>query len=144
MRSCGARKSVSIPKQVFKITSASGESREFTVTQEDKLVQYTLSDVKTFIDACLYVIEDIIKSGDMISIKGFGTLGVHKRAARKVKRPGTTEWCDVKERYVPKFSFGDRLRTAAKIYELSMLENREEFDEDDINIEEDVQEEEEE
>ena len=120
LRSNNIRKPVSTPKQVFHISDDDGNQKDFVVKKTDKAVLYNTSDVAAILDACLSVVEDAIKHGEEVSIHGFGTLGVHQRAARTTKHPETQETVEVKARYVPKFSFGNNLRMAAKVYELSL------------------------
>lgn len=120
LRNNDIRKPVAIPKQVFHISDDEGNSKDFIVRKTDKSVLYNANDVSMILDACLSVVEDAIKHGEDVSIHGFGTLGVHKRAARKTKHPDTGEVVEVSARYVPKFSFGNNLRMAAKLYELSL------------------------
>ena len=74
------------------------------------------------IDAIIECVEDALRNGDEISIKGFGNLHLHKRAARRTKQPGTDKWFDVEERLVPKFDYGTSLKMAARSYELLMKE----------------------
>lgn len=132
LRGNGVRKYVSFPKQTFRISDTEGNTKDFVVRQTDKEVLYTVEDVGVVIDACLSVAQDAIKRGEEVNLKGFGSLGLHYRAPRKTKRPGTDEWVDVKGRYVPKFTFGNSLRMAARVYEMSL---------DDFDIDEDIYEE---
>lgn len=127
LRNNDIRKPVSTPKQVFHISDDDGNHKDFVVRQTDKAVLYNSSDVAAILDACLAVVEDAIKHGEDISIHGFGTLGVHQRAARTTKHPETGETVEVCARYVPKFSFGNNLRMAAKLYELSLQDSHREF-----------------
>lgn len=120
LRSNNIRKPVSTPKQVFHISDDEGNQKDFVVKKTDKSVLYNTTDVSAIVDACLAVIEDSIKHGEEIYIHGFGALGVHKRAARTTKHPDTGEIVDVRARYVPKFSFGNNLRMAARMYEMSL------------------------
>lgn len=120
LRSNNIRKPVSTPKQVFHISDDDGNQKDFVVKKTDKTVLYNTADVAAILDACLSVVEDAIKHGEEVSIHGFGTLGVHQRAARMAKHPETGEAVKVNARYVPKFSFGNNLRMAAKVYELSL------------------------
>ena len=76
------------------------------------------------VDACMLVIEESLKQGEEIAIQGFGSLSLKHRAARKTKHPDTGEDIDIEARYVPKFNFGKNLRVAAKLYELSLDENK--------------------
>ena len=116
------RKPVSSPKQVFHISDDEGNKKDFIVQKTDKTVAYNSNDVAAVVDACLSVVEDALKRGEPINIYGFGTLGVHKRAARQTLHPVSGEVVHVKERYVPKFVFGNSLRMAAKLYELSLTD----------------------
>lgn len=120
LRSNNIRKPVSTPKQVFHISDDEGNQKDFVVKKTDKSVLYNTTDVASIIEACLAVIEDSIKHGEEVYIHGFGTLGVHQRAARTTKHPETGQTVDVRARYVPKFSFGNNLRMAAKVYEMSL------------------------
>lgn len=120
LRSNNIRKPVSSPKQVFHISDDEGNHKDFVVRKTDKSVLYNTNDVSAILEACLSVIEDAITHGESISVYGFGTLGVHQRAARRTKHPETGEVVEVSARYVPKFSFGNTLRVAAKLYELSL------------------------
>lgn len=120
LRANNIRKPISTPKQVFHISDDEGNSKDFIVRKTDKTVLYNTNDVSAIVDACLAVVEDSIKRGEEIYLHGFGTLGVHKRAARRTKHPETGKIVDVDARYVPKFSFGNNLRMAAKVYELSL------------------------
>lgn len=132
LRERGVRKPVSIPKHKFTIIAPDGDRADFTVKQSDMEVIYTVNDVSIIIDAICDTIVDALKSGDNISIYDFGTLRLHRRAARKVKQPGTETWYDVEERLVPKFIYGKRLSMAARSYELIMndLDKEKEIDSD--------------
>ena len=131
LRENDVRKPVSVKKHTFHITDDDGNAADFHIKQHDKNVIYTVEDTTNFVDACLAVILDSLKNGEEISFKGFGSLGLHYRAARRTKEPNTGEWCEVEARYVPKFSFGNDLRMAAKLYELSLPPEQPEVKEDD-------------
>lgn len=122
LRENNMRKPVSIKKHTFHITDDEGNVANFHIKQQDKNVIYTVDDTANVIEACLAVITDAIKNGEEICFKGFGTLGLHYRAARRTKEPNSGEWCDVAARFVPKFSYGNDLRMAARLYEISMSE----------------------
>ena len=119
LRTNNVRKPISSPKKVFHISDDEGNSKDFIVKSVNKSVLYNSDDVSAVLDTCLEVITESIKQGESIYIHGFGTLGLHKRAARKTKHPETGKMIDVDARYVPKFQFGNILRMAAKIYELN-------------------------
>jgi nucleoid DNA-binding protein len=118
------RKPVSTPKQVFHISDDEGNQSDFAIRKPDKKVLYNTNDVTAIIETCLSVIEDAIRHGEKVYIHGFGVFDIHKRAARQTKHPDTGEVVYVQERYVPKFSFGNNLRMAAKVYELSLDERK--------------------
>lgn len=122
LRNNDIRKPISTPKQVFHISDDEGNQKDFIVKKTDKGVLYNTNDVTAILEACLSVVEDAIKHGEDVSLYGFGTLGVHKREARTTKHPITRETVEVCARYVPKFTFGNNLRMAAKLYELSLGE----------------------
>lgn len=120
LRENNMRKPVSIKKHTFHISDDDGNSADFHIKQRDRDVIYTVDDTTNVIDACIAVIVDALKNGEDIDIRGFGRLGLHHRAARRTKEPNTDKWVDVEARYVPKFFFGNDLRMAAKLYELSL------------------------
>ena len=126
LRANNIRKPVSVKKQTFHITDEEGNTADFHIKQQDKNVIYTVDDTMNVIDACIAVIIDAIKNGEEISIKGFGNLGLHYRAARRTREPISGEWIEIEARYVPKFSYGNDLRMAARLYELSHAESAQE------------------
>lgn len=123
MRENNVRKPVSSPKQVFHISDDDGNTKDFVIRKTDKSVIFTADDVEAIVDACLFVIEDAMKRGEPVSIRGFGTLGLKYRKPRATKKLGTDEWVDIDARYIPKFTFGNDLRMCAKVYELSLQDN---------------------
>lgn len=122
LRENNIRKPTSAQKTVLHISDDYGNQSDFIVKKSDRGLLFTVADVTAIVDACLAVIEDSIKHGEDISIHGFGTLGVHYRAARQTKHPETGETVSIDARYVPKFNFGNTLRMAAKVYELSLAD----------------------
>ena len=123
MRENNVRKPVSSPKHVFHISDDDGNTKDFVIRKTDKNVLFTADDVEAIVDACLFVIEDAMKRGEPVSIRGFGTLGLKYRKPRATKKLGTDEWVDIDARYIPKFTFGNDLRMCAKVYELSLQDN---------------------
>lgn len=123
MREKNVRKPVSSPKQVFHISDDEGNTKDFIIRKTDKSVLFTADDVESMVEACLFVIEEAIKRGETVSIRGFGTLGLKYRKPRATKKLGTDEWVDIDARYIPKFTFGNDLRMCAKVYELSLQDN---------------------
>lgn len=124
MRENNIRKPVSTPRHVFHISDDEGNTKNFIIKKTDKTVMYTAEDVDAILESCICVIEELLRRGDSLSIQGFGSLGLKYRKARKTKAPSTEEWVEVAARYIPKFSFGERLRLSAKIYELSLQDGK--------------------
>lgn len=120
MREKDMRKPISIPKQVFHISDDEGNERDFVIKKTDKSVQFTIDDIESVLDALLYVVDDAIRNGEEISIRGFGTLGLQYRKSRKLKHVGTGEDTVAEARFVPKFTSGHNLRMSARIYEQSL------------------------
>ena len=55
-----------------------------------------------------------LKKGGRVSLVGFGTFSITKRAARKRRNPQTGETIKIKATKVPKFSAGKGLKDAVK------------------------------
>ena len=127
LRENNVRKPVAAQKTILHISDDHGNHSDFTIKKSDTGLLFTVNDVTAIIDACIAVVEDSIKHGEDVSIHGFGTLGVRHRAARQTKHPGTGDSVSIDARFVPKFNFGNALRMAAKVYELS-LSDREDGD----------------
>lgn len=123
LQSNGISKKISTPKQVFHISDDEGNQKDFIVRKSDKEVYFNSNDIASIVDACLLVVEDAIKQGEEVTLHGFGTLGLHHRAARKTKKVGTDEWVNIDARYVPKFVAGNNLKIAAKLYEMSLYDS---------------------
>lgn len=113
------RKPVKIKKHRFQIIDEEGNTAYFTVKRADKQVLYTVDDVNNVIDACLEAILESIRRGEEVNIRGFGTLGLHYRAARRTKQPGTEDWVEIDAHYTPKFLSGNDLKAAVKVYDLA-------------------------
>lgn len=120
LRDNNIRKPVSMPKQVFHISDDEGNKKDFIVRKTDKTVAYNTNDVAAILDVLILEIQECIKRGETVHIHGFGDFLIHKRAARWTKHPETKEVVEVKERYVPKFTYGKDMKRAAKLYELSL------------------------
>ncbi len=64
------------------------------------------------LDATVDAIKKSLKKGDSVSLVGFGTFKVGKRAARNGRNPRTGETIKIKAAKVPKFSAGKGLKDA--------------------------------
>lgn len=122
LRKNNIKKPIHTQKQVLHISDDDGNTKDFMIKKSDTNVVFTIDDIDAIIDACICVIQDALKHGDDVSIRGFGSLGLHYRKARTTKHPTTGEAVDVESRYVPKFVSGNGLKMCAKIYELSIEE----------------------
>ena len=64
------------------------------------------------LDATVDTIKKALKKGDTVSLVGFGTFKVGKRAARNGRNPRTGATNKIKAAKVPKFSAGKGLKDA--------------------------------
>lgn len=70
----------------------------------------TKKNAQAAVDAVFSAIGEAMKKGDSVTIAGFGTFKVSKRAARKGRNPQTGETIDIKAMNVPKFTPGKALK----------------------------------
>ena len=66
------------------------------------------------LDGMLGAIEQSLKGGDKVTLVGFGTFMVAKRAARTGRNPQTKQEIKIPEANVPKFKPGNKLKDAVK------------------------------
>jgi len=64
------------------------------------------------LDATIETIKKALKKGDTVSLVGFGTFKVGKRAARNGRNPRTGATIKIKAAKVPKFTAGKGLKDA--------------------------------
>jgi DNA-binding protein HU-beta len=64
------------------------------------------------LDSALEAIEKALKKGDSVTLVGFGTFIVRKRAARMGRNPRTGEAIKIKASKVPAFKAGKALKDA--------------------------------
>lgn len=64
------------------------------------------------IGAVVETISEALKKGDKVSLIGFGTFEVRKRAARTGRNPKTGDTLKIKASKVPAFKAGAALKTA--------------------------------
>lgn len=122
LRANNIRKSISVPEHVFRISDDEGNHKDFSVKKIEKGVLYTVDDVAAIMDACQYVIQEAVKSGEDITVRGFGTLGKRYRKARTVKNVLDGKEVNLKGHYVPCFSPGNDLKRCMQIYEQSLAD----------------------
>lgn len=139
MKERGIRKTMATTKHTLHVTDDEGNRADFVLKRKDNTVMFTIEDVETILKICVQSIEAAIQRGDSFSIRGFGKLEVKYREPRRTRDIETGEWMDVEGRYVPKFTYGSDLRTAARLYEHSLKEgvvetriDREGFDDEEF------------
>ena len=77
-----------------------------------KSVDLSKAATEKAIDAALAAIRASLKRGQTVTLVGFGTFRVSKRAARTGRNPRTGEEIKIKAVRVPKFSAGKALKDA--------------------------------
>lgn len=114
----GSYKRIIAPKHTFHISDDNGNMCDFNIKGIDRSIPYSRNEISTIVGATLDTISDMLEMGESINLHGFGIFSIQKRATRQTKIPGTDEWVQIDEHYVPKFTSGKKLRMAAKLYEL--------------------------
>ena len=70
------------------------------------------ADAGRAIDAMIEVVKKALKKGDSVSLVGFGTFQVRKRAARQGRNPRTGATIKIKASKIPSFKAGKALKDA--------------------------------
>ena len=70
------------------------------------------ADAGRAVDAMVDSVTDALKKGAQVSLVGFGTFSVKKRAARQGRNPRTGETIQIKASNVPGFKAGKALKDA--------------------------------
>ena len=84
---------------------------EFIAAMAEK-AELSKADAGRAIDAAIEVIKKSLKKGDTVSLVGFGTFQVRKRAARQGRNPRTGQTIKIKASKVPSFKAGKALKDA--------------------------------
>lgn len=71
---------------------------------------FSKKDITRVLESFTRVIERALKKGEKVSITGFGTFMISKRAARKGINPATKQRINIPAMSVPKFKPGKNLR----------------------------------
>ena len=74
----------------------------------------TKADAGRALDAMIGSISKALKKGDTVSLIGFGTFSVKKRAARTGRNPATGETIKIKASKTPGFKAGKAFKDAIK------------------------------
>lgn len=72
------------------------------------------ADAQRALDATIESISKTLKKGDTVSLVGFGTFSVKKRAARTGRNPATGETIKIKASKTPAFKAGKGFKDAIK------------------------------
>jgi DNA-binding protein HU-beta len=72
----------------------------------------TKADAERAVEGMFNVVKKTLKAGESISLVGFGTFEVRKRAARTGRNPRTGETLKIKASKVPAFKAGKALKDA--------------------------------
>ena len=76
------------------------------------VAELSKADAARAVDAMIDVITKALKTGDTITLVGFGTFSVRKRAARMGRNPQTKEAIKIKASKNPAFKAGKALKDA--------------------------------
>lgn len=117
------RKRIATHKTTLHISDDNGNKTDFEIKRAERGLLFTAGDVTQIIDAVLAIVDDTLKHGKTVTIRGYGTLGLKYRKTRTTKHPETGKPIKIKAHYAPKFIFGDTLKLAAKVYEMSLNDN---------------------
>lgn len=74
----------------------------------------TKAEAGKALDAVIKAIKKALKKGDKVTLSGFGTFSVAKRASRNGRNPHTGELMKIAARKVPKFTAGKALKDYVK------------------------------
>jgi DNA-binding protein HU-beta len=74
----------------------------------------TKKEAQVAVDCLLSSITNALKTGEDVTLTGFGTFKVVKRKARKGRNPSTGEAIKIKATKAPKFTPGKSLKEAVK------------------------------
>ena len=74
----------------------------------------TKKDAEAAVNTILEIITKALKKGNKVTLIGFGTFSVTRRAARKGRNPQTGKEMKIAAKKVPKFTPGKGLKAAIK------------------------------
>lgn len=87
-------------------------TKEQLVTKAAADADITKTQATKALKSILTGIEGALKKGDKVSLVGFGTFSVSKRAAREGRNPATGKPIRIPAARVPKFKAGKKLKEA--------------------------------
>ena len=93
---------------------ASNVNKDALVSAISERTELAKKDVEMVIDTMTDVITKELRNGNKITLTGFGTFRVSKRAAREGINPQTKAKIQIPAMTVPKFTAGKALKEAVK------------------------------
>jgi DNA-binding protein HU-beta len=79
-----------------------------------KEAEVTKSDALNILDAFIEGVTSALKSGDSVTLVGFGTFQVKERSAREGRNPKTGDTIQIAASIVPSFKAGKSLKEAVQ------------------------------
>ena len=93
---------------------AANMNKDALVSAIAEKTEISKKDVEIVLDEMMEAITKAIKSGEKVTLTGFGTFKVSKRAAREGINPQTKAKIHIPAMAVPKFTAGKALKEAVK------------------------------
>ena len=93
---------------------ASNMNKDALVSAISEKTDLSKKDIEMMLEAMVEVITKTLKSGDKVTMTGFGTFKVSKRAAREGINPQTKAKIKIPAMTVPKFTAGKALKEAVR------------------------------
>lgn len=79
-----------------------------------KTAKVSKADAERCLNGTIAAVTKALKKGDKVTLVGFGTFSVTKRAARQGRNPQTGKPMKIKAKKVAKFKAGSKLAAAVK------------------------------
>ncbi len=89
-------------------------NKDTLVSSISEKTELSKKDIEMVVEAMTETITKALKSGDKVTLTGFGTFRVSKRAARTGINPQTKAAIQIPAMTVPKFTAGKALKEAVK------------------------------
>ncbi|HAI74401.1 MAG TPA: HU family DNA-binding protein [Candidatus Moranbacteria bacterium] len=89
-------------------------NKDALVSAISEKTELSKKDIEMVLEAMIEVITKSLKSGDKVTMTGFGTFKVSNRAAREGINPQTKAKIQIPAMTVPKFSAGKALKEAIR------------------------------
>jgi DNA-binding protein HU-beta len=93
---------------------ANNMNKDALVSAIAEKTEMSKKDIDLMIDTMTEVITSVIKSGEKVTLTGFGTFRASKRAEREGINPQTKERIHIQAMTVPKFTAGKVLKEAVR------------------------------